>query len=87
MGIFKRLVKYLKDAYSDNGTADAKKQYKGDTEDAYRCSVCGRHPLSGPVLYCPGCGQYMCYAHGVASGEENAWDCPNCAIRCQQATL
>ena len=52
----------------------------------YRCSQCGKEPLSGPVLYCDGCGQYMCYTCGVASGDM-VFDCPNCAIEAQRVNL
>ena len=52
----------------------------------YKCCVCGKAPLSGPVLYCDGCSQYMCYSCGVASGDM-IWDCPNCAIGVQRVVL
>jgi membrane protease subunit (stomatin/prohibitin family) len=52
----------------------------------YKCSQCGKTPLSGPVLYCDGCGQYMCYTCGVASGDM-VWNCPNCAIEAHRVVL
>ena len=52
----------------------------------YKCSQCGRTPLSGPVLYCDGCGQYMCYTCGIASGDM-IFNCPNCAIEAQRVNL
>ena len=69
---------------------------KGDTKDSekenesrgavYKCSQCGKSPLSGPVLYCDGCGQYMCYTCGVPSGDM-IFDYPNCAIQTERVNL
>lgn len=61
-------------------------QKREDSNYAYRCSRCGKAPLTGPVLYCDGCSQYMCYECGIPSGYM-VWNCPNCAIETQRVVL
>ncbi len=58
---------------------------KGTASTAYKCASCGRM-LTGPALYCDGCGQYYCYTCGIASGDM-IWNCPNCAIEAQRVNL
>ena len=76
-----------KDPNSDDSDSESKQEAKTASSAAtYKCSQCGKAPLTGPVLYCDGCGQYMCYTCGVASGDM-VWDCPNCAIECHRVVL
>lgn len=69
---------------SDKDTEKPAEQSYGSY--SYKCSRCGKTPLSGPVLYCDGCGQYMCYECGIPSGDM-IWDCPNCAIEMHRVVL
>ena len=72
---------------SDHKISKQEPEQEKENEGAvYKCSQCGKSPLSGPVLYCDGCGQYMCYSCGVPSGDM-VWDCPNCAIEAQRVNL
>jgi hypothetical protein len=69
-----------------NGDSSGSNKNSGPSAPTYKCSRCGRAPLTGPVLYCNGCGQYMCYSCAVASGDM-IFDCPNCAIELQRVVL
>lgn len=51
----------------------------------YTCGVCGED-LEGAVGYCDGCGRYYHLTCAVAGGE-GIYDCPNCAIEMQMATI
>ncbi len=75
---FRDMEKKSKESKANNSQASS--------GSAYKCSRCGKSPLSGPVLYCNGCGQYMCYECGVPSGDM-VWDCPNCAIETRRVVL
>ncbi len=72
---------------SQSGSNSSKKEEEEEKGSSpYKCSRCGKTPLSGPVLYCDGCGQYMCYSCGIPSGDM-VWECPNCAIAVHRVVL
>ena len=89
MGVFSDIL----GALAGGKPSNQKKIDENDSEQesksqgaVYKCSQCGKSPLSGPVLYCDGCGQYMCYTCGVPSGDM-IFDCPNCAIQTERVNL
>ena len=83
-GALQKIRQYLEsDAKAEANDAN---DQKTDSTSAFRCSRCGKAPLSGPVLYCDGCSQYMCYSCGIPSGDM-IWNCPNCAIEVQRVVL
>ncbi len=81
---FKKIYKYLEP--DPKIEKKDEKPQEPSSNYAYRCSRCGKAPLTGPVLYCDGCSQYMCYECGIPSGYM-VWNCPNCAIETQRVVL
>ncbi len=88
MGVFSDILGALAGGKPSNPKVDEKDSEQEDKSQGavYKCSQCGKSPLSGPVLYCDGCGQYMCYTCGVPSGDM-IFDCPNCAIQTERVNL
>lgn len=87
--MFEKIREKLFGSDSDGTSAkkeDAPAQKEDDSSSTYKCWRCGKHPLSGPVLYCDGCGQYCCYECGIASGDM-IWECANCAIVAHRVVL
>ncbi len=86
--MFDKIRQKLMGNDQQDSNADSSEQAKDEqaSASAYKCSQCGKTPLTGPVLYCDGCGQYMCYTCGVASGDM-VWNCPNCAIEAHRVVL
>lgn len=55
-------------------------------DDTYKCGACGE-VLSGPCGYCEGCAQYYHLTCATSGEQEGTWNCPNCSIQLQIATL